>query len=94
MMSKAKAKIMEKMMDGLMGDFNPETMIDMMLEKPILVYAEIALFKTDTGKLCCTINKLPAPQDFRDIKEIPIGTKLIVFPTVENQTTEATKNEV
>lgn len=90
MMSKAKAKLMEKMMDGMMGEFSPETMIDMMLEKPILVYAEIAFFKTDTGKLCCTINKLPAPFTVTNLHDIE-GLKekqVIVIPTAENQPTE------
>jgi len=87
MMSKAKAKIMEKMMDGLMGDFNPEQLIDMMLEKPILVYAEIALFKTDTGKLCCTVNKLPHPKRLGNlgepITEEELNQMVIVIPTAE-----------
>ncbi len=95
MMSKAKAKLMEKMMDSMMGDFNPEQLIDMMLEKPLLVYAEIAFFKTDTGKLCCTINKLSKPKDYDDLHDH--GRKVIVLPTVEptaENKTEANPNAV
>jgi hypothetical protein len=80
MMSKAKAKLMEKLVDRMMGDFNPEQLIDMMFEKPIIVYAEIALFKTDTGKLCMTFNKLPQPIDLEQEIALPEKGKVIVIP--------------
>jgi len=76
MMSKAKAKLMEKLVDGMMGDFNPEQLIDMMFEKPIIVYAEIALFKTDTGKFCMTLNKLPQPRSLGEVVKDTEGGKL------------------
>jgi hypothetical protein len=96
MMSKAKAKLMEKLVDGMMGDFNPEQLVDMMFEKPIIVYAEIAFFKTDTGKLCCTFNKLPKPEPERpEGYFIPANGKVIVIPcqAKEEITTEAIRGD-
>ena len=87
MMSKAKQKLMEKLVDGMMGDFNPEQLLDMMFEKPIIVYAEIALFKTDTGKFCMTFNKLPQPIDLEQEIALPERGKLIVIPCQAEQKT-------
>jgi hypothetical protein len=91
-MSKAKQKIMEKMIDGLVGDFDAEKLIDAMFEKPLIVYAEIAVFKTDTGKFCITFNKLPEPINVDKEVMLPDKGKLIVIPCpAEQKTDEAIK---